>query len=226
MPAGTYTLELRRLGYKPLNRGGVVVADNATVTLNLTMAEAGLSLQAFVTTGVVDPATGTRVPFTVGRVTAEDAPVPATNALETIQGKIAGVSVVPAGQAGSGTNIVLRSPTSINKSNSPLIVVDGVIQTDAFGASSADLQSMDIESVEVVKGAAAASLYGARAAAGVIQITTRRGSGLADGTTRFSVRSEYGANSLNSPVRWAQSHFYPAQCGRPVRQRRRRRRAA
>ena len=80
-------MELRRLGYKPLNRGGVVVAENATVTLNLTMAEAGLSLQAMVTTGVVDPATGTRVPFTVGRVSAENAPVPATNALETIQGK-------------------------------------------------------------------------------------------------------------------------------------------
>jgi TonB-linked SusC/RagA family outer membrane protein len=208
VPSGTYVLEVRRLGYKPLNRSGVVVADNASVTLNLTMDEAGLSLQAFVTTGVVDPASGTRVPFTVGRVTAENAPVPATNALETIQGKIAGASVVPAGQAGSGTNIVLRTPTSINKSNSPLIVVDGVIQTDAFGASSADLQSMDIESVEVVKGAAAASLYGARAAAGVIQITTRRGSGLADGTTRFSVRSEFGSNSLNSPVRWAQSHFY------------------
>ncbi len=208
VPAGVYIVEVRRLGYKPLNRSGVTVADNATLTLNLGMVEAGLSLQAFVTTGVVDPATGTRVPFTVGRVSAENAPVPATNALETIQGKIAGASVVPSGQAGSGTSIVLRTPTSINKSNSPLIVVDGVIQTDAFGASSADLQSMDIESVEVVKGAAAASLYGARAAAGVINITTRRGNGLADGTTRFSVRSELGSNSLNSPVKWAQYHFY------------------
>ncbi len=208
VPAGTYVVELRRLGYRPLNRSGVVVASGEVVTRNFTMDPAGLSLQAVVTTGVVDPASGTRVPFTVGRVTAEDAPVPATNALETIQGKIAGVSVVPSGQAGSGTNIVLRTPTSINKSNSPLIVVDGVLQTDAFGAASADLQSMDIESVEVVKGAAAASLYGARAAAGVIQITTRRGSGLADGTTRFTVRSEYGSNSLNSPVKWAQSHFY------------------
>ncbi len=208
VPVGTYTIELRRLGYRPQGRTGIVVASGATVTVDLAMAAAGLSLQAMVTTGVVDPSSGTRVPFTVGRVTAEDAPVPATNALETIQGKIAGVSVVPAGQAGSGTNIVLRTPTSINKSNSPLIVVDGVLQTDAFGAASADLQSMDIESVEVVKGAAAASLYGARAASGVIEIKTRRGSGLADGVTRFTVRSEYGSNSLNSPVRWAQSHYY------------------
>ena len=105
------------------------------------------------------------MPFTVGRVSAEDAPVPATNAIETIQGKIAGVSVTPSGQPGSGTNILLRSPSSISKSTSPLIVVDGVILSQSFDGSSADLESMDIESVEIVKGAAAASLYGSRASA-------------------------------------------------------------
>jgi TonB-dependent SusC/RagA subfamily outer membrane receptor len=176
--------------------------------VDVKMTAAALNLQAVVTTGIVDPTSGTRVPFTVGRVSAEDAPVPATNALETIQGKIAGVSVVPTGQAGSGTNIQLRTPTSISKSNAPLIVVDGVILTQSFDAASADLQSMDIESVEVVKGAAAASLYGSRASAGVIQIRTRRGTGLAEGTTKFTVRSEYGSNSLNDRVRWAGSHFY------------------
>jgi TonB-dependent SusC/RagA subfamily outer membrane receptor len=208
VPAGSYTMEARRLGYRMLSRSGVAVAAGATVTINLSMAPAALSLQAVVTTGAVDPASGTRVPFTVGRVTAEDAPVPAMNALETIQGKIAGVTIVPPGQAGSGTNIQLRTPTSINKSNTPLLVVDGVILTDAFGGSSADLQSMDIESVEVVKGAAAASLYGARAASGVINIRTRRGSGIGEGTTKFSVRSEMGSNSLPQTVRWAQYHYY------------------
>ncbi len=205
---GTYVLEARRLGYQPYTRGGVVVAAGAVVNLDVAMSRASLSLQAVVSTGLVDPSSGTRVPFTVGRVTAEQAPVPATNALETIQGKIAGISVVPAGQAGSGTNIQLRTPTSINKSNSPLIVVDGVLQTDAFGGASADLQSMDIESMEVVKGAAAASLYGARAASGVIQIRTRRGSELSAGQTRFSARSEFGSNSLNNRVQWAQNHSF------------------
>ena len=208
VPSGTYSLEALRLGFRRIVRSNLVVTAGATLTYNLRMEAAALSLQAVVTTGVVDPASGTRVPFTVGRVSAEDAPVPATNALETIQGKIAGVSALPQGQAGSGTEILLRSPTSISKNNSPLIVVDGVIQTDAFGASSADLQSMDIESVEVVKGAAAASLYGSRAASGVIQIRTRRGTGIADGATRFTVRSEYGSNSINSPVQWANSHYY------------------
>ena len=208
VPAGTYTLEAIRLGYRRVERAGLTVSAGGTLNYDLQMNATALSLQAVVTTGVVDPASGTRVPFTVGRVSAEDAPVPSSNALETIQGKIAGVSVVPTGQAGGGTNIQLRTPTSISKSNSPLVVVDGVIQSASFDAASADLESMDIESVEVVKGAAAASLYGSRAASGVIQIRTRRGSDLAEGTTRFTVRSEYGNNSLGNKVHWAQNHPY------------------
>jgi TonB-linked SusC/RagA family outer membrane protein len=208
VPVGTYSIEALRLGFRRVLRGNLVVTSGATLTYNIRMEAAALTLQAVVSTGVVDPSAGTRVPFTVGRVSAEDLPVPTTNALESIQGKIAGVSVVPSGQAGSGTDIILRTPTSISKSNAPLIVVDGVIQTDAFGASSADLQSMDIESVEVVKGAAGASLYGARAASGVINIRTKRGAGTGDGATRFSVRSEYGSNSIEDRVRWANQHFY------------------
>jgi TonB-linked SusC/RagA family outer membrane protein len=89
-------------------------------------------------------------------------------------------------------------------------VVDGVIQTASFDAASADLQSMDIESVEVVKGAAAASLYGSRASSGVIQIRTRRGTNLAEGQTRFTVRSEFGSNSLARKVDWSDQHFFLA----------------
>ena len=208
VPAGTYGLEAIRLGYRRVLRANIAVTAGQTLPYDLKLAAAALNLQAIVTTGVVDPASGTRVPFSVGRVAAEDAPVPATNALETIQGKIAGVSVIPSGQAGSGTNIQLRTPTSISKSNAPLVVVDGVIQSQSFDAASADLQSMDIESVEVVKGAAAASLYGSRASAGVIQIRTRRGTGLAEGTTKFTVRSEFGSNELARTVKWAQYHSF------------------
>lgn len=208
VPAGTYGLEAIRLGYRRIERAGITVNADATLTYDIKMDAAALNLQAVVTTGVVDPASGTRVPFTVGRVSAEDAPVPAANALETIQGKIAGVSVVPTGQAGGGTNIMLRTPTSISKGNSPLVVVDGVIQSASFDAASADLQSMDIESVEVVKGAAAASLYGSRASSGVIQIQTRRGTNIAEGTTKFTIRSEYGSNELGNKVHWAENHPY------------------
>ncbi len=208
VPAGTHTLQTRRIGYSPRNIPGVSVTADATATVNIALMASALTLEAVVTTGVVDPTSGTRVPFTVGKVDAADAPVPATNAVETIQGKVAGVTVVPSGQPGSGTNILLRSPTSINKSNTPLIIVDGVIQTQSFGGSSADLESLDIESVEVVKGAAAASLYGSRASAGVISIKTKRGSALPEGAPRVTLRSEFGDNSLGGKIHWARYNDY------------------
>jgi TonB-dependent SusC/RagA subfamily outer membrane receptor len=208
VPAGTYTLDVRRIGYSRLRIANVIVTDGGTTTRDVALAQRPFELQEQVITGVIDPTAGTKTPFTVDKVGAEDLEVPRTNALEAIQGKVAGAQVVTSGQPGSGVNIVLRSPTSISKSNSPLIVVDGVILSQSFGASSADLSALDIESYEVIKGAAAASLYGSRAANGVIQIRTRRGTGVEDSRTRISLRSELGSNSLPSRVNWAQQHFY------------------
>src|SRR5690606_37504545 len=74
-----------------------------------------------------------------------------------------------------------------------------------LGGSIADLNASDIESVEVVKGAAAASLYGSRAAAGVIQITTKHGRGGQDGV-RFALRSEYGLNDIEGDFGLARHH--------------------
>lgn len=206
--AGTHSLEVRRLGFAARELGDVQIVSGQTTTVDIRLSPVAFRLQEQVTTGVVDPTSGTRTPFTVGRVTAEDAPVPATNPLETIQGKIAGATVVSNGQPGTGTNIILRAPTSIAKSNAPLIVVDGVILSRTFGASSADLESLDIESVEVIKGAAAASLYGSRASAGVISIRTKRGSDLRDGETRITLRSELGGAQLPNKVEWSRYHHY------------------
>jgi TonB-dependent SusC/RagA subfamily outer membrane receptor len=208
VPAGTHTLDVRRLGFAARTIRGVEVTAGQTATVDVRLSAVAFRLQEQVTTGVVDPTSGTRTPFTVGRVTAEDAPVPATNPLQTIQGKIAGATVVNRGQPGTGTDIILRAPTSITKSNAPLIVVDGVILSRTFAASSADLESLDIESIEVIKGAAASSLYGSRASAGVISIRTKRGSDLRDGETRITLRSEIGGAQLPNKVEWSQYHHY------------------
>lgn len=208
VPAGTRNIEARRIGYLPFVARNVTVPATGAVTVDIGLHEVALTLQAIVTTGLVDPTSGTRVPFTVGRVETAALAVPATNALESIQGKIAGVTVVPLGQPGSGTNIILRSPTSINMGNAPLVVVDGVIQSQAFGGSSADLDAADIESIEVVKGASAASLYGSRAASGVIQIRTKRGTSTGEAATRYQLRSEVGINSLGGKMGWARKHYY------------------
>ena len=204
VPPGTYTLELRRLGYAPARRTGVVVTADQTTTADFAITATVLKLQETIITGVVDPTAGPKVPFSVGRVTKEDAPIPPINAIAGVQGKIAGVISVPPAQPGDGISIMLRTPSSINKTNSPLLVVDGVILSE----STADINSLDIESIEVVKGAAGASLYGSRAAAGVIQIRTSRGNDLALGQTRFTLRSEYGAASLANDVEWSKYHSY------------------
>ena len=201
---GTYTVEARRLGYVAGRRAGVVVTSGQSTTVDFKLKATALHLEETVITGVVDPTAGTKVPFTVGRVTQEDIPVPPLNAIASIEGKVAGVTILSPAQPGDGVDIQLRTPTSINKSNSPLLVVDGVI----LSSSSADLNSLDIESVEVVKGAAAASLYGSRAASGVIQIKTARGSGLSLGQTQFTVRSELGGSSLDYDMPRAKYHYY------------------
>jgi TonB-linked SusC/RagA family outer membrane protein len=205
--AGTHLAEVRRIGYVGVRRAGVEVPPGGTTTLNFELALSLFRLQEVVVTGVAGETEGVKLPFTVGRLDAEQVPVPAPNALETIQGKIAGVTVVPEGQPGAETNIQLRTPTSINKSNSPLIAVDGTI-LGRTGGTSADLSSLDIERVEVIKGAAGASLYGSRAQAGVIQIFTRRGSDIDEGRTQVTLRSEFGGNALAHKVPWARYHSF------------------
>ena len=215
VPAGARTVEARRLGYVPVTRA-VQVPARGTATVTFAMRGAALNLQAVVTTGVVDPTSGTRVPFTVGRVSAEQLPVPPTNAVEALAGRVAGATVIPGGQPGSGISVQLRAPASISKSTQPLIVVDGVILAETTDDPTADLNALDIESVEVVKGAAAASLYGSRAANGVLQIRTRRGGGLADGRTQVIARSEFGANQIQNPIPFAQLNAFRVANGQYV----------
>ena len=208
VPSGLYTVVARRIGYADGNRENVAVPDGGTVEVDFSLGITALAMDELVVTGVMDPTSARRVPFTVARVGEAQLQVPPANALNAIQGKIAGASLVSSAQPGSGVNIVLRSPTSISKTNAPLIVVDGVILASTFGRSSADLDALDIESIEVIKGAAAASLYGSRASNGVIQIRTRRGTGLEEDQTEVTVRTEIGRNQLARPIGLASHHYY------------------
>jgi TonB-linked SusC/RagA family outer membrane protein len=146
----------------------------------------------------------------VERLSAQDLPVPAADASSLLAGKAAGVSVISAsGQPGQAASITLRGPTSINtsgRSMSPLIVIDGVIQAE--GASLSDVGALDIDHVEIVKGAAAASLYGSRAQNGVIEITTKRGTGLQTNSLNITGRGEYGFGQLVGDVGLVRSHPY------------------
>lgn len=130
-----------------------------------------------------------------------------TNAINSLAGKIAGVSITQSsGSAGAGSQIILRGGTSLERDNQPLFVVDGVIydnSTSSIGNSAydgmlanatsnsnriMDINPEDIENMSVLKGPAAAALYGSRAAAGVVLITTKQGK---EGAVEVNLNAKY-----------------------------------
>ena len=211
LSAGTYAVTFRRVGYNPRTLESVVVTPGAGTTADVVLSVAVLRLQSMIVTASSDPIEGVKAPFAVGRVTAEDIKsVPTVNsAAAAIQGKVAGVNIIRgSGQPGDGVSVQLRTPQNIRKGNSPMYVVDGVILGSTFNGTTVDLESLDIESVEVIKGASAAALYGSRAANGVISIRTSRGSSLPEGATRISTRSEFGQSFAPSNVSVSKHHHF------------------
>lgn len=115
--------------------------------------------------------------------------VPAGNIMESVQGKISGVDIVrTSGAAGARPNITVRGNRSINANNNPLFIVDGV-QYNNYQ----DINSNDIESMEVLKDASSTAIYGSRGANGVIIITTKKGR---SGKPRISANSYYGISDV------------------------------
>ena len=134
--------------------------------------------------------------------------VPNVSFQQMLEGAAPGVSVnTGSGIPGSSTSIRIRGMGSFNASNSPLYVVDGVpVLSGDIGASGSDsgldvmstLNTSDIESITVIKDAAAASLYGSRAANGVVIITTKQGK---SGKPVFSLKSDWGFSNFAMPFR-------------------------
>jgi TonB-linked SusC/RagA family outer membrane protein len=211
VPVGTHTVVASSIGYNEVRRTNIQVTAGGLTPVTVELEQAVLSLQEIIATGVTDPTEGVKLPMTVSRIGAEHLQVPTTgSALQAMAGKIAGVSVLrTTGQPGAGVNIQLRSLTGIQTDASPMIVVDGVILSTTLGNTSAsDIEALDIESIEVIKGAAAAALYGSRAAAGVVTITTNRGRNIPENVTRFNVRTEYGKDFLAVRVPIGRVHPY------------------
>ncbi len=188
----TVVLRAGFIGYSPVTRQITLTAGSHTEDFVLTLDL--LKLDEVVVTGVTGATPQKKLAFTVSKLNASAIELaPGENPVGSMQGKIAGASVLRnSGQPGTGYSVRLRGSTSITGSAQPLYIVDGVI----LGADQVDIGSLDIESMEVVKGAAASSLYGARAQNGVINITTKRGNNLALNQTRVSFRNEFGISSL------------------------------
>ncbi|WP_113651899.1 SusC/RagA family TonB-linked outer membrane protein [Pedobacter namyangjuensis] len=116
--------------------------------------------------------------------------VPAANIQQALQGRMAGVEVQSVGtRPGAGAQIRIRGERSINASNDPLFVVDGI----PYGGTLNDINPDDIASLDVLKDASATAIYGSRGANGVVLITTKRGIA---GDTRVSFNSYYGISQI------------------------------
>jgi len=165
------TVTASLIGYRPVS--AQITLSPGTITQDFQLVADALQLAEIVVTGVSGGAVErAKVPFSVGRVDASQMPVQAVNPLSQLQGRVPGANIAAvSGRPGVAPQVILRGPTSINangRSQEPLYIVDGiVIGLESNGRQNiADLNPADIESVEIVKGAAASTLFGSRAAGG------------------------------------------------------------
>ncbi len=216
------TMRVRTIGHKPTTRQITLAAGDQTQ--DFTLQTDVNQLEAVVITGVQEATERIKVPFNVTTIDASKLPVPGADPLTELQGKIPANIVSASGRPGAQPAVLLRGPTSLNgqgRSQDPLYIVDGIVINGALP----DLNPADIESYEVVKGAAASSLYGARAGNGVINITTRSGRRAGEGV-QFGLRNEAGFNDIERDFGIAQrtalvmnengTHFCEAVTGQPL----------
>ena len=197
-------LTARFIGYKPATRTITLRAGSQEV--NFQLDRDPFRLEEVIVTGTAEATELRKTTFTIGRVGEEQLQeVPGASALVAVQGKISAVRLVPtSAQPGGEVSLRLRGATSIGGRQDPLIIVDGVITQ--FGLS--DMAPEDIERVEVIKGAAASSLYGSNAANGVVQVFTKRGGALPDGSLRVTTRFEVGNNNMPKKMEFSKSHAW------------------
>jgi TonB-linked SusC/RagA family outer membrane protein len=193
VPPGQYRIRAQMIGNRPVE-DPITVTGGSTITHDFTLRKQAISLDEVVVTGTAGAARQREVGNAVSQIDVGKIDQPQTNVSQLLQGKAAGMQVMESSaMAGSGSMIRLRGNVSVAMSNQPLIYVDGVrLRSDGYQrnvpVTGSDLRSgndiasplndinpNDIDRIEVIKGAAAATLYGTEAAAGVIQIFTKSG---------------------------------------------------
>jgi TonB-dependent SusC/RagA subfamily outer membrane receptor len=202
VPAGTHRVRAQRIGYNSANNSVSVVAGQPA-TSDFALREAALSLEAVVVTGTAAETRQREVGNATATIDARALELtPVTNAQEMISGRAPGVTVLSnSGQPGAGGTIRLRGTSSITQGTNPIVYVDGIriysenTRTTAGARQNTlpinDIKAEDIERIEIVKGAAATTLYGTEAANGVIQIFTKKGT---SGRPQWAAEIAGGAN--------------------------------
>ena len=183
---GKYQIVARYIGYISLQQS-VEVAAGQTAEAEFKLVQDMLRTDEMVVTGLAGSLPRSELGSSIAKVTAKEIEkLPVTSVMDALAGKVAGVQVTKStGTPGTGTYVVLRGRRTVTGSSQPLYVIDGVIIDNTFiyngsgtiqGANrAADIDPNDVESMEVLKGASAAAMYGSRAANGVVLITTKSG---------------------------------------------------
>jgi TonB-dependent starch-binding outer membrane protein SusC len=210
VPPGTPALLVSYTGYKT-----TTVKLTGTTVLNITLEEDFARLDEVVVTGLATNVKRSNLANAVATISGQElnGVAPAQTFDAALSGKVPGALITAnSGAPGGGFSVKMRGITSIFGNSQPLYVVDGIFfnnssipagLNDVTGAATAgnpnnqdnpssriaDLNPADIENIEILKGASAAAMYGAKAAAGVIVITTKKGK---SGKTKISVNQEVG----------------------------------
>lgn len=216
IPVGTYTISTRFLGFKTVTQ--TVVISEGLNLLDIVLELDVVGFDEVVVTGTGSAVSKKKLAMDVASVDEQSLQkVPAYTLGSSLSGKIAGSTITPNGAPGAPSSIVLRGINTMGTSR-PMILIDGV-EIDASSVASgsgndrysrlSDIDFGNVERIEVVKGAAASTLYGAQGANGVIQIFTKSGT---NGQTRINASTTWSFDQLDqsrSVNKATNFHAYP-----------------
>lgn len=219
---GTYSLRVSFVGYSPQLEEGVQVEAGETTTLNFTLSQSTVGMEDVVVVGYGSQDREDLTGSVSSVSAAEMEAVEVSSVNSALQGRLSGVQVSQSGAPGGGVSVRIRGSGSINASNEPLYVVDG-IPVQGSGSDSdplsgsffqlfrpssnpiAFLSPNDIESIEVLKDASATAIYGSRGANGVVLISTKQGRA---GNTRVNFSSSVGYQQTNRTLEMLDAEGY------------------
>ena len=229
VPPGNYTLTVRRLGYTKVSRE-ITVRD--TLRLDIELEKTTMTLDQVVVTGTPNAQAKRELGNAIGVVNASElAKVAPKPNVQQFLNVVPGVRVASGGgDIGSGGNTRIRGASSMTLSSEPLIYVDGVRVNNAAADAGGfpgqggvdqryapsrinDFNPEEIESIEIIKGPSAATLYGTEASNGVINIITKKG---ARGRPTINYQAKAGANWLPDPENLFQHTYYRSASGEIV----------
>lgn len=201
VPTGQREVRASVIGYGRGSLAVNVIAGEAA-TANFALTPSVLEIEGVIATATGQELRRREIGNTVTNIVPGNLELaPVTSFAQLLQGRVPGATIMQSsGTVGAGSRIRIRGNNSVSLSNAPLLIVDGIrVQNSersvAYGVGGQepsrfdDLNPENIESIEILKGPAAAALYGTAAANGVIQVTTKRGYA---GAPRFRAWSEFG----------------------------------